>query len=278
AAAGLLISRAARGSVAPFVQRALGESVPELDKKELIDMAISAFETLELPPSVIAMNWTVNPFGQARLLGRFREYIAAGREDELIPVHPLPVSGAVRTRYVGIFSRINKHIVGKNHSKFSNKLASVGLDWMRGYPLPLIIKNTVKHAENTATRKVNYDAQIRGVFEFVEDILRFKYVQLGRAYVDLLRYALSEAKLDHKARAVYDFPLALELGVSSVAGQAFIELGLSRITASALESLIPDSDPTVESARKWLSGLTGVEFSLSKIIWDELARKQLIAA
>lgn len=286
AAAGLLISRAARGTVKPFVERTLGNSATQEEKLELIMEATKAFEALGLPAEAMMVNWTVNPFGQARLLNRFREKIKAGDADELIPVHPSAASATdlkrINTRYVGIFSRINKHIVGKNHSKFSNKLASVGLNWMRGYPLPLIIKEAIKFessktSETGSGKKANYDAIIRKVFEFVEDTLRFKYVQLGRAYVDLLRFALTEAKMEDKARSVYDFPLALELGVSSVAGQAFIELGLSRITSSALESLIPDSDPSVETARKWLSGLTGKEFPLSKVIWGELNRKQLIA-
>jgi hypothetical protein len=299
-AAGLLISRVARGTIDKFVERTLGNSASSDIKAELIGEATKAFNTLGLPPEAMIVNWTVNPFGQARLLNRFREKIKSGEADDLIPVHPLPISNAIRIKYVKIFSRINRDIIGnKEHSRFSNKLASVGLSWMRGIPLPALIKDAisfeerrsrkkenpditiqdeaVKADEIISPKKINYDAKIRGVFEFVEDILRFKYVQLGRAYVDLLRFALNEAKMEEKARAVYDFPLALELGVSSVAGQAFIELGLSRITSSALESLIPDSDPTVETARKWLSDLKGNEFPLSKIIWSELSRKRLIS-
>jgi hypothetical protein len=277
AAAGLLISRAAGGTIGAFVTRTLGDSISNDNKTELIEAAVQAYSTLGLPAEAISVNWTVNPFGQARLLKRFRKKIENGEADELIPLHPFPVSTAVRTRYVGIFSRINKYIVGKNYPRFSNKLTSVSLDWMRGYPLPVIIKSAVKYAESNGRKRVNYDSTIRGVFEFVEEVLRFKYVQLGRAYVDLLRFALNEAHMDDKARAVYDFPLALELGVSSVAGQAFIELGLSRITASTLEGLIPDSNPSVESARQWLAGLSGNEFPLSRMIWGDLIRKRLIA-
>lgn len=278
AAAGLLISRAARGTIDTFVGRTLGDSVSSDLKAELVGEATKAFQNLGLPAEAMIINWTVNPFGQARLLNRFRELIASGKSDELIPVHPFPISNAVRTRYVKVFSRINKYIVGKNHSKFANKLASVGLNWMRGYPLPVLIKDAIKYQESNSQKQINYDSEIRKVFDFVEDVLRFKYVQLGRAYVDLLRFALIDAHMNDKARAVYDFPLALELGVSSVAGQSFIELGLSRITSSALENLIPDSNPTVETAREWLASLKGNEFPLSKIIWGELSRKKLIAS
>lgn len=277
AAAGLLIAKAADQTILEFVNRTLGEVIAESDKLELLDAAITAHAELNLPKETFLINWTVNPFGQKRLLDRFRAKIADGSEDELIPLHPFPVSATVWTRYVNVFSRINKYILNKNSSRFSNKLTALSLAWMRGSPLPIIIKDAIKYAEGR-TERVNYDSTIRGIFEFIEDLLRFKYVQLGRAYIDLLRFALNEAGKDNKARGIYDFPLALELGVSSVAGQAFIELGLSRISASALEALIPNSNPTVEQARLWLSGLSGDEFPLSKIIWGELARKGLILA
>ncbi|EFK2337478.1 TPA: DEAD/DEAH box helicase, partial [Escherichia coli] len=96
------------------------------------------------------------------------------------------------------------------------------------------------------------DRAVREVFDFVEDNLRFKYVQLGKAYIDLLRQALIENNQEKKSEEIYDFPLSLELGVSSIAGQVFIELGLSRITASYLENIIPNSNPSVSAAKEWL--------------------------
>jgi hypothetical protein len=146
---------------------------------------------------------------------------------------------------------------------------------MNGVPLSVIIEKKIKYKTETKS-SVNIDSTIREVFDFIEDTLRFKYVQLGRAYVDLLRFSLREAGLEQQANGVYDFPLALELGVSSVAGQAFVELGLSRITASTLEGLIPDSNPSVDRARRWLSNLKFGDLSVSKMIWDELKRKDLV--
>ncbi|MFT3784145.1 MAG: hypothetical protein QM790_19225 [Nibricoccus sp.] len=120
------------------------------------------------------------------------------------------------------------------------------------------------------------EEKARSLFDFVEQELRFRYVQYGRAYIDILNLVLEEEKLGSRAKEIYDFPLALELGVSSAAGQVFIEIGLSRIAASTFEQLIPDSSPTPESAKRWLSGLAGTEFNLSSVIWDELRRKGLL--
>jgi hypothetical protein len=272
AAAGLLISRAARGNLSSFLARTLAGAVPSESIEELEQAAQSAYSDLDLPPEVIQTNWTVDPFGQARLLNRFREVIGKGRADELIPIHP---SGNVYSLYVRIFSRINKYILGQNSSRFSNKLAATGLSWMKGKPLPQLISDSIRYGESSRNEGSisNIDPIVRNVFDFVEDTLRFKYVQLGRAYVDLLKFALVEAGQAEKAKTVYDFPLALELGVSTTAGQAFIELGLSRITASTLENLIPNSAPTAQQASEWLAQLTGREFPLSKVILGELVRK-----
>lgn len=274
-AAGLLLARAAQGTLGRFMERTLGKAVSEKDSEYIRNAAESALELLDLPHDVLIANWTVNPFGQARLLKRFREKIAKGETLDLVPVHPDPWKTAYQ-RYIGIFSRLNREIFGKPFSrKYNSRLTGDALKWMSGHPLPRIIKERLdwKQKENP---NVKPDSVIRDVFEFIEDQLRFKYVQLGRCYVDLLRYALREADEEEMAKSVYDFPLALELGVSSIAGQAFIELGLSRITSAALEGIIPDSKPTVDRARNWLSDLTFTGSKLSRVIWDELSRKGLV--
>ncbi|MCB9397377.1 MAG: DEAD/DEAH box helicase [Acidobacteria bacterium] len=274
AASGLLLSKSAKDTIDKYVKRSLVGKMSEEKCKLLVETAKEAVKEMNLPDVIIANNWTVNPFGQARLLKRFREKILKEDYESLIPRNP---TDNVYQNYVAIFSRINKYILGNNTSKFANKLTVTALAWMRGKPLPQLIDEQIKYSmKNNGNKPVKVDTQIRKVFEFVEEILRFKYVQLGKAYIDLLRFALEEAGLTEKSKGIYDFPLALELGVSSVAGQAFIELGLSRISASVLENLIPDSNPTVYKARIWLHGLTGNEFKLSQVILDELHRKGLV--
>ncbi|CAB3794512.1 DEAD/DEAH box helicase [Paraburkholderia fynbosensis] len=275
AAAGLMMSRAAKGSLSTFFGR-LESSLDSGAREILVETAEKTTEALDLPPEVLESNWTVNPFGQARLLARFRVLIAIGRSEELIPPHP---SGDVFESYVQIFARINKYIVGSSFAAYNVKLATIGLAWMRGTPLPVLIGKSIELAQKNkkTDRPVNVDTHVRNTFEFVEDKLRFEYVQLGKAYVDLLRFALREKGLDVEATSVFDFPLALELGVSSVAGQAFIELGLSRVTASLLQDLIPDSNPTLARAKSWLASLTADDLKLSAVISQELEQKGLLA-
>jgi hypothetical protein len=276
AAAGLMMSRAAKGSLSQFFGRL--ETSLDADAREvLIEAAEQTVKKLDLPQEVLESNWTVNPFGQARLLARFRELIAESRAEELLPPHP---SGDVYDSYVQVFARINKYILGFSYSGYNRKLATIGLAWMRGAPLPVLIGKSIELAQKNkkTNREVNVDTHVRGTFEFVEDKLRFEYVQLGKAYVDLLRFALQEKQLETEANSIFDFPLALELGVSSVAGQAFIELGLSRVTASLLQDLIPDSNPALARAKSWLSSLRPEDLKLSKVIVQELVQKGLITA
>lgn len=276
-AGGLMMAHAARGSLRQFVKRTVGDSIGGDETENLISAAEEAFKELNLPTEALAINWTVNPFGQARLLKRFREKIDEGKADDLIPLPPTPWSRFVYSRYVGIFSRLNREIFGTAASKkFNNRLASDSLAWMGGQPLPVIIGKRIAFLQGQKA-SVKVDTQVREVFDFIEDTLRFKYVQLGRCYIDLLRFALEEAGMHDAAKSVYDFPLALELGVASIAGQAFVELGLSRITAATLEALIPDSNPSVDRVRQWLKGLTQTGSKLSTVIWGELLRKGYVS-
>lgn len=82
---------------------------------------------------------------------------------------------------------------------------------MRGKSLPEIISLSINKKKKKSTRPVNVDRAVREVFDFVEDNLRFKYVQLGKAYIDLLRQALIENNQEKKSEEIYDFPLSLEL-------------------------------------------------------------------
>jgi len=274
AASGFLISKLVKGRLEVYINKNVKGSLSESQCQEIIQKTIDAKDELQLPEDALLNNWTVNPFGQARLLARFREVIATGDFLGLIPQNP---TENVYSNYVAVFSRINKYILGKNTRKYANKLTGTSLGWMRGKPLPQLIKEKIKYEGKDEGSVVNIDSEVRNIFDFVEQILRFKYVQLGKAYIDLLKYALEEAGEYEAAKSIYNFPLALELGVCSVAGQAFIELGLSRITAAVLENLIPDSNPTVEKAKSWLQGLNGNEFNLSQVIVGELKRKELVS-
>jgi hypothetical protein len=112
----------------------------------------------------------------------------------------------------------------------------------------------------------------------IEDVIRFQYVQLGKAYVDVLSHALRHCGRDERVKEIFDFPLALELGVSTRSGWSFMELGLSRIAAAALEPHFPNSELGVAEARAWLRDLDVAPLRLSQVIMDEIQSLGLVRA
>lgn len=108
-------------------------------------------------------------------------------------------------------------------------------------------------------------------------MIRFQYVQLGKAYVDILTLALRKCGLETRIREIFDFPLALELGVSTRSAWSFMELGLSRIGAGALESQFPNSELSVGEAREWLRSVDVRSLKLNSVIVNELIDLGLVA-
>lgn len=281
ACAGLLIAKAAAGISDQFLESVLPsdrfESAPEVTKT-----AVEAAQRVGLPASLLHGNWTIDPYGLRRLYDRLLEKIEAGELDDVIPLNPREAPDGL---YQRIFNRILR-TVDQQQGNFGALVAGLAIQWMKGMPYPVILKYWVKRARQAEERDAQkavargvrrksprtVDALIREAFDLIEDVVRFRFVQLGKAYRDLLVLALQEKGLQKHIPEVYDFALALELGVSTETGTAFVELGLSRIAASALENLFPSSSMTAVEARQALRTLDVVANKLSPIIVDELDR------
>lgn len=288
AAAGLLVARAARGDVAILASRSL-TSISEQDRQELVDAAEQAYREIDLPASLLATNWTIDPFGLKRLFNELVATINAGEIDKLIPRNPHDYMAA-KEAYESIFMRVQR-LVNLSASKFPMLVAGVAVKWMQGKPYPALLADAIRRAErdhkkklkaysqelstNPKTKKrppkpVDIDDVIRKEFDLIEDLVRFQYVQLGKAYVDVLSHALRHCGRSERVKEIFDFPLALELGVATRSGWSFMELGLSRIAAAALEPHYPNSELGVAEARAWLRKLDVASLRLSRVILDEI--------
>ncbi|WP_333592320.1 DEAD/DEAH box helicase [Brevundimonas sp.] len=292
AAAGLLISRAVRGDVAAFIDRTLPQS-PEPQRSALIAAATEAGSKINLPASLLATNWTVDPFGLRRLLNYLIEQIEQGNADAMIPQSPLANPTTARERYAELFRRIEGRVNLGASGKLPEKAALPAVMWMEGKPYPVLLSSAVKSARTRYTRELNAHTAllqreprsrrrapravdvnnvIYEIFALIEDVVRFRYVQLGKAYYDVLVLALQTCGLEHRVPEIFDFALALELGVSTRSGWSFMELGLSRIAATALEPHFPDSDMSVDRARDWLRQEDLAPFKLGPIVLAELGK------
>jgi hypothetical protein len=286
ASAGLLVAHAARGDVVPY----LGQLLPETDRAvvdELAQAALSAYDAIGLPDSILAEHWTLDPFGLRRLYDWILRKIAEGSIEQLIPMKP---DDAPKEHYEKLFGHLVEEVNGQS-MKFGMLAAPLAVWWMKGMPYPVMLKLWVDRRSRTEAKKVKdavergeppprmrtVDEHIYEAFQLIEDVVRFQFVQLGKAYRDILLHALRQTGNADRVPDVFPFALALELGVSTEAGTAYVELGLSRIAASALEGLArPGESFTAERARKLLTELDPSTAKLSPIILDELQRLGLI--
>ncbi len=293
ACAGLLIAKASRGEAARFIANVVPTAEPGDIYGVLASLADAAVREVQLPEELIRANWTIDPFGLRRLYENMLEKIEAGEIEKLIPSNP---QEATSEHYSKLFNRIYR-LVFLNSGKFGALVSGLAVGWMKGTPYPVLISNWIKrerrkeereHAAalssveedgkpKKAKKQRPVDAIIREAFQLIEDVVRFQLVQLGKAYRDLLILALKNTGNESRIPEVYDFALALELGVSTDTGTAFVELGLSRISASTLATLFPSSNMSVQQAREALRTLDVETNKLSSIIIAELHRLGLLA-
>jgi superfamily II DNA/RNA helicase len=294
AATGLLIARAAQGNVANFVKRVL----PELsaDKlSELAKAATNAAQLINLPAPLLATNWTIDPFGQKRLYDKLVQKIHEGDFEKIIPINPHEPD--TYGLYSNIFNLISKEINGYE-GNVGGFVAVFAIPWMKGYPYPVIVSKAIKkereRLQKLADKKnekkgtmqgpnaipaapVDVSKVVRYVFDVIEDVVRFQFVQFGKMYIDLLTLALKTEDKADLIPDIFDFSLALELGVATTSSKSYVELGLSRIAATALDQLHPNSNLNVMDARKWLAGLDIKATGLNQVIIDELDRLGLLS-
>lgn len=231
----------------------------------------------------------VDPVALVSLLQRQKELIREGKFHKLLPVNPSTDSYDV---YNNIIRRMYKHLggmklageEGKRSRGYVSHVTVTALKWMRGDPLTQLVREAVKFKLSVAKKSTKskpeqgiVDAAIREMFTLIEQTIRFKLVQWAKAYVDLLKFALlSEGHAD-KVRLVYDFSLALELGVSTTTGRSLVEFGLSRITASAIAGLVTDSSLQPNQVKAWIRAQPEESLSqLSGLIIAELRAKDLL--
>jgi len=291
ASAGMLITKARQGSVQSFLKRVAPE-LEHLDARMLCSASLKASESLSLPLNVLNANWTLDLFALDGLQTYLSANIASGSLDSLIPRNPSDLGKKSFAHYRDIFNVMFKYIKGFD-GNFGGYVAKIAVRWMEGKPYPVILNYEIESKESAIQKKRDFESMyvrtnsdykakriadinpskvIKDTFDTIEDVIRFQLVQMGKAYIDILTHVLIASGLSQRVPEIFDFSLALELGVSTTTGQAFLELGLSRIAAAELQKVVPDSDLDVAAARKLIIEFDHTPFSLSQVIVDEIAK------
>ena len=297
ACAGLLVSKARQGQLDDFILRTAPELEP-LDSASMRNAAKKASRTISIPDEVLNLSWTLDIFALDGLLQYFETQISHGKEEELIPLSPAELGDKSFKHYVHIFNLMYRLIKGWK-GNLGSYVAPIAVRWMEGLPYPVIISYEVFSAQRAFEEKLrNKEAMrrtgakirasvkteidknqiINKTFDTIESLIRFQLVQMGKAYVDLLRHAFHKVGHPEKALRIFDFSMALELGISSGTGQALLELGLSRIAAAEIQKLLIEESNDIDKLKEVLLTFEWDLFKLSPIIISELERLGLKAA
>jgi hypothetical protein len=287
--AGLLITKARLGHLSDWVSR-VAPDLDALDNSSLRNAATKAAESLAIPTPILTANWSLDLFALNNLLEYFQQQICKGSIDKYIPVNPNDLGEKAFSSYRDIFNLMFKLLKGYE-GNFGGYVSPIAVRWMEGTPYPVILKQAIVFEQERRTKRlmdedalrktgaqirrsrttpVDKNVVINKTFETIENVVRFQLVQMGKAYVDTLAHALRSAGDDEKACRLFDFSMALELGISSATGRALMELGLSRIAASEMERLLGDKNLSTAQVRVALESIPLPELNLSPLIVEEL--------
>ena len=125
------------------------------------------------------------------------------------------------------------------------------MEWLRGLPLSYIIRKRIEYHKRHG-HQIKLPDIIRSTMELVEQYARFRAPKYLSAYVDVLRFHLAEAGRGELLDETVDIGLALEFGVSTRTLLSLMRLGLSRMSAVALNEIIANDSLDQAECVNWL--------------------------
>ncbi|MBX3241850.1 MAG: hypothetical protein KIT80_12755 [Chitinophagaceae bacterium] len=232
-----------------------------LPEFEVINAAI------KVPNHIIIRNPGISPIAQQNLLEYFESH--TGDDEGLVP--ELPESDdAVNNSYLNIIQTINRVLSG-DPEELAYYQAILIVNWMKGFPLYLLIDNSFKYWQRTTTPR-KLDNVIRDTMKDVEEFARFKFAKFSSCYIDILRFYLSEKGKDELIEKIPQLHIWLEFGVSQQTQISLINIGLSRNTAITLSESIANDNLNRQECLNWLTTNDITTLGLSPIMLNEIQR------
>lgn len=214
-----------------------------------LDERLSAIaETLSISPEIFVRHPGVSAVGLQRLLDAFKSY--EGNVENLLPAPSESVDSY--DRYVTVMRRINANVFPVFLPDGLIPLhALIVVEWLRGLSLSVIIRKRIEyHQKNNKDYKLA--GLIRDTMDIVEQTARFRAPKYISAYMDILHLFLAEIGRDDLIDDDLDLGVALEFGVSSTTLLSLMELGLSRMSAVELYSIILVDDLDKQGCIEWI--------------------------
>ena len=227
-------------------------------------------ETTSISDAVIEASPTVSIYRQQALFDRILKSIKKKGPAYVIPKHPR--NPEAYASLLAVLKRCHDEVMRFPKAEQSHKyFATIGLQWMRGAPLPKIIDSAFQYRKKMGGNP-NWGSLIRGVLDDVEKNLRFRYVRLLSCYEATLKEALLASGNENAIRTIPSLPLYVEIGASSTTMMSLIGLGFSRFTAGKLAEVIDSTNLGTAEVRAWLKERPIEQLSLPNASLLEIQR------
>ncbi len=195
-----------------------------------IDQECAEFAKLKSLPSELYRN---NPYMLPQRLDKLANFFREKQDlSEWIPPNPFVQYNFFR--YEPIFNALETLFLRRAYDRH-RYFTVLALQWMTGSSLKELIENRLDF-KKVRNEKRAINNEIRGLFEDIEDELRYTYVKYFKVYADILGAVLKERQQPELAEKIPPIHLFLEYGAASVTLINLMALGLSRTSALLLRS------------------------------------------
>jgi len=220
---------------------------------------------LELSNEIIKKHYSIHP----KRLNLLYNFFKTKSDLSLwIPQNVFTIGGNDRLKQ--IFKKIDEILLKRNNNQFS-LYSLYALSWIHDNPLSQIIEDNHKHnLKKDSNRKIN--KSIRETLEIIEKKIRFEYVVLTGAYLDILKLVIEEREMDYDIETIPNLPLHLECGSADPLVINLMSLGLSRLTSLKLKksNLFSCDEPTATNCFNALKKIDIENLDIPSICQQEI--------
>lgn len=233
-----------------------------------IDSYCEAFRANEqtLPDELFHRNFYVHPQRLEKLAAFLRS------QPWIQGWQPLPPQNrSAYDRLVAIFEKLEEIFIqeGTRRHIYFAVLAS---QWMQGKPLRELVQDRLDRKGATHDAEKAND-EIRGLFEDLEERIRYIYVKYMGIYNSVLSAVMREMGFPDDAESLVPLHLFLEFGASSKTLINFMSLGLSRTSAILLQNFAKFRDDLeIPMCRTYIERINLDRTPLPAICKSEISR------
>lgn len=237
--------------------------------KDLENRIERSLEGVAVSPEIFKRHSAISPLSMQALL----EYFERHDEPQRLALAP-PENTTAAENYVEALSRVTTYLGAPfgDHGGYRYALAILMRDWMRGRPLPVLIKARIKYErskKSASSEETVVAAAIRNTMRDVEQFARFEAPKYLTCYLDILLQFIDSSKAEVSLPDM-DLEMMLEMGVSRPTELSMMTLGLSRSSAVALEPNVFDDTLDREGALEWLRNADLGDYDLPALVVAEI--------